>query len=174
MFSRHVKSTNQFFKWCRDVPPISSHSPRWYYTLKTNYDHNNLLIFSRFHHLLTLTLVRHQCAEMEVSGQLMGHFHRADTLSPFNHPVLVIFTICIAIKPETKENTSPSNCVSISISLRDTCVRYIFNTFHFIACCLPYNSLLMWNPYHAVGDSAVKRYNFSVLLQLPFVLWIQH
>lgn len=57
--------------------PTAVHSLKCYYTLKMNYDDNNLLIFSRFRHLLTLTLGRHRCAEMEVSRQLIRHFHRA-------------------------------------------------------------------------------------------------
>lgn len=61
-----------------------------YYTLKMNYDHNNVVDLSRFHHLLSLTLVRHQCAEMEVSGQLMRHFHRAGHTFTFHHWILVI------------------------------------------------------------------------------------
>lgn len=54
--------------------PPALHPLTWYYTLRINYDHSNLLIFSRSHPMLSLTLVRHQRAEMEVSRQLMDIF----------------------------------------------------------------------------------------------------
>lgn len=53
-----------------------------YYTLKMNYNHNNLPIFSSRLHLLILTLVCHQCAEMEVSRQLMALLHKAGHTFP--------------------------------------------------------------------------------------------
>lgn len=62
-------------------PPAAQHL-RLYYTPKMNYDHNNLPIFSRRLPLLSLTLVYHQCAEMEVSRQLIGPFHEAGHTFP--------------------------------------------------------------------------------------------
>lgn len=53
-----------------------------YYTLKMNFNHNNLPIFSSRLHLLSLTLFYHQCAEMDVSRQLMGLFHKAGHTFP--------------------------------------------------------------------------------------------
>lgn len=57
--------------------PAAVHSLTQYYMLRMNYHHNNLFIFSRSNHPLSLTLVRRHCTVMEVSRQLMGHFHRA-------------------------------------------------------------------------------------------------
>lgn len=76
MFHRHAKSTNRLSK---RLGYVWHASLKRYYTLRMSYLHNNLLIFSRFQLLLSLTLVRHQYAEMKVSRQLMGHFHRQDT-----------------------------------------------------------------------------------------------
>lgn len=62
----------------------------------------------------------------------MGNFTEQDTLLSFNHLILVIFTICITIKPH--ENNVLKVCLSLSPSM--TSVMYIFNSFNFILSTL--------------------------------------
>lgn len=112
MFSRHRKSTNQLFKRFRDVKCTSRTLLEMILYAKMNYYHNNLFIFSRFLPPLSLTLVSHQCAEMEVSRELIGPFHGAGHTLPFNNSIPVIWTIFIPIKPENRENISHFACIS--------------------------------------------------------------
>lgn len=128
--------------------PPSEHSSRWYYTLKMNYDHNNLLIFSRFHRLLSLTLVRHQCAEMKVSRQLMGHFHRAGHTFTF---LIIQFLLYFHNSYYNQTRNQRKNLTvypSMSLSMTHMYGTFLilFILLHTVSHCLPYN--IFWCEIH--------------------------